>query len=331
MTRSVFTEIDAAARTRWITAALVIGLMWVVPIASGGFSLYLGAIIAIYATAALGLQLMVGLGGQLSLGHIAFVGIGAYTTTLMEQHLGVSFLLASFSGAFAAGIAGLMMAQLIRLSGVYFKIATFGFGIICYQLMHNWAAVTGGHSGLSGIPPLVMFGINFDTPLMLFILAVFFMTITFILFLRLVNSRIGRAFNALGQNEIAARSIGIPVERYKMAVITIGCVAAGWAGSLIPHLYQYISPENFGWQESLVLLIMITIGGHGSLAGAVIGTAILIIIPEYMRDLAEYKMLTYGFLLVISMTFMPKGIAGLGKAIVDRFTHSPHPTLATSK
>ncbi|WP_342641347.1 branched-chain amino acid ABC transporter permease [Rhodoligotrophos ferricapiens] len=310
---------DARPRQQWLLAALVLGCVWILPYALGGFWLYLGAIIACYAVAALGLQIMVGLAGQLSLGHIAFVGIGAYTGALLEKELGLPFLIASIGAALLAGFFGLLMAQLIRLSGVYFKIATFGFGIICYQLMHNWKSVTGGSFGISGIPPLEILGVDFSAPSGMFAIAASFLTITYLLFLRMTNSRVGRAFQALGQNEIAARSIGIPVERYKMAVITLGCIAAGWAGALIPHIYQYVSPENFTWHESLVLLIMITIGGHGSLAGAVIGTALLIIIPEYLRDLAEYKMLVYGLLLIVSMTLLPRGIAGTGKALFDRF------------
>ncbi|MGF7162965.1 branched-chain amino acid transport system permease protein [Rhodoligotrophos appendicifer] len=309
---------DERPRQQWLVAALVLGCIWILPFVLGGFWLYLGAIIACYAVASLGLQLMVGLAGQLSLGHIAFVGIGAYTGVLLEKELGVPFIVASIGAALLAGFFGLLMAQLIRLSGVYFKIATFGFGIICYQLLHNLKGLTGGSFGISGIPPLEILGVDFSTPAGVFTVSAVFLTVTYVLFLRMTNSRVGRAFQALGQNEPAARSIGIPVERYKMAVITVGCIAAGWAGALIPHIYQYLSPENFTWHESLVLLIMITIGGHGSLAGAVIGTALLIIIPEYMRDLAEYKMLVYGLLLIVSMTLLPKGIAGGVDAIVGR-------------
>lgn len=311
-------EFDASARRQWIVAAIIMAAFWTVPFLLGGFWLYLGSIIAVYAIAALGLQIMVGLAGQLSLGHIAFVGIGAYAGVLLEKELGFPFLLASLVAAAAAGCLGLLMAQLIRLSGVYFKIATFGFGIICYQFMHNWKDLTGGSFGISGVPPLEILGLDLSGPAGVFAVATAMLTVTYVLFLRLADSRVGRAFRALGQNEIAARSIGIPVERYKMAVITLGCVVTGWAGAMFPHIYQYVSPENFTWHESLVLLIMITIGGHGSLAGAVLGAVILIVIPEYLRDLAEYKMLVYGLLLIVSMTLLPKGLGGLGTMIAAR-------------
>ncbi|WP_439360432.1 branched-chain amino acid ABC transporter permease [Bradyrhizobium sp. DASA03007] len=314
-------SLDAASRRQWITALIILAILWGLPFSIGGFAFYLGTIVAIYATSALGLQLMVGLGGQLSLGHAAFLGIGAYATALLELRAGFSYIAASACGAAIGGIFGLLMAQLIRLSGVYFKIATFGFGIIAYQLMHNLAAITGGHGGLTGIPPLDVLGVNFDDPSRLYAIAAMMVTITYVLFLRLVNSRAGRAFSAIGQNEIAARSIGVPVEAYKMAVIVIGCTVAAWAGSLVPHLYQYVSPDYFGWHESLVLLIIITVGGHGSMAGAVLGAAILIVIPEYMRDLAEYKMLMYGVLLVAFMMLLPKGVAGVGYSLLSWMDH----------
>lgn len=311
-------EFDTASMQQWVVAAIIMAGFWVLPFLLGGFWLYLGSIIAVYAIAALGLQIMVGLAGQLSLGHMAFVGIGAYAGVLLEKNMGIPFVFASLAAAAIAGIFGLLMAQLIRLSGVYFKIATFGFGIICYQVLHNWKELTGGSFGISGIPPLQIAGIDLSDPAGVFAVSATMLTITYLLFLRLADSRVGRAFRALGQNEVAARSIGVPVERYKMAVIALGCVVTGWAGSMFPHIYQFVSPENFTWHESLVLLIMITIGGHGSLAGAVLGAAILIIIPEFLRDFAEYKMLVYGMLLIVSMTLLPKGLGGLGTTITDK-------------
>jgi branched-chain amino acid transport system permease protein len=203
------------------------------------------------------------------------------------------------------------MAQLIRLSGIYFKIATFGFGIIIYQVLSNWSSLTGGHTGLRGIPAITILGYPITTRADLFILEMTALTLVYALLLRLTHGRIGRAFRALGQNESAARSIGIPTTRYRMAVITIGCGVAGLGGSFLPHLLRFINPESFTWHESLVLLIMITVGGLGSLPGAIVGAALLIAGPEYLRDLAQYKMLAFGILLIACMALMPKGIAGV--------------------
>jgi len=292
---------------------------WTAPLAAGGFYLYLASAIAIYAIAALGLQVMVGLARQLSLGHVAFVGIGAYTTVLLEKGIGLPFVAAALAGMLAAALAGLLMAQLIRLSGVYFDIATFGFGIIVYQLLANTTWLTGGHVGIRAIPAISIFGLEFTSRKDLFILEMLALTVVYALLLRLCSGRVGRAFQAIGQNEPAARSVGIATNRYRMAVITIGCAIAGLAGSFLPHLLRFLSPESFAWHESLVILIMITVGGLGSLPGAIIGAALLVIVPEYLREFAEYKMMIYGVLLIVSLMTMPAGIAGMAESLL-RFT-----------
>ncbi len=300
----------ASTHREWLVFAVLMSIAWGVPLLGGGFYLYIWSFIAIYAIAALGLQVMVGLAGQLSLGHAAFVGLGAYTTVLLEKNASIPFLTAAIAGTLVAGAVGLLMAQLIRLSGVYFKIATFGFGIIVYQLIANTTWLTGGHVGIRGVPAISFFGVEFVSRRDLFILEMIVLTLVYALLLRLCRGRVGRAFNAIGQNEAAAKSVGIPTDGYRMAVITLGCAIAGLAGSFLPHLMRFVSPESFSWHESLVLLIMITIGGLGSLPGAIIGAAVLIIVPEYLRDLAQYKMFVYGVLLVMCMMFMPSGIAG---------------------
>ena len=305
-------------RRAWLVLALILGVMWIVPLAFGGFLLFLGATVAIYATAALGLQIMVGLAGQLSLGHAAFLGVGAYVCLLLEKNFGMPFAIATFAGAFCAGFVGLLMAQLVRLSGIYFKIATFGFGIIVFQIFTNWIAVTGGSTGVTNVPVITLFGFALTKTIHLFVLAMAYLTLVYVLILRLTQGRIGRAFKALGQNEDAARSIGIPVTAYKMAVIVVGSVVAGLAGTLLPHIYKFLNPEGFSWLESLVLLIMITVGGLGSLPGAVIGAGLLVIIPEYLRDFAEYKMLIYGILLILSMALLPRGVAGAIAGVAER-------------
>ena len=316
---------SAASSGGWTAFAAVMAPFWILPPLFGDFALYMAAIVAVSATAALGLQVMVGLAGQLSLGHAAFLGIGAYVSVLLQKHYGLPFAAAAPAGTAAAALAGLLMAQLIRLSGVYFKIATFGFGVIVYQILTNWTSVTGGFTGIIGIPPIRFFGYTVADRLSLFILATAFLTIIYVLLLRLTDGRIGRAFRALGQNEVAARSIGIPIVRYKMSVITIGCAVAGFAGTLVPHIYNFLNPEEFTWLQSLVVLIMITVGGLGSLPGAVIGAAILLVTPEYLRALAEYKMLGYGVLLIASMVFLPRGITGAVASLVGRVTTQKTP------
>ena len=302
----------------WTVFVLLMATCWGVPIALGGFPLYLGCIVAFSAIAALGLQIMVGMASQLSLGHAAFIGIGAYAAVLGEKRLGLGFVSAALLAVVASAMAGLLMAQLVRLSGVYFKIATFGFGIIVHQLMVNLVPVTGGTAGLRGIPPITIANVAFRSRLDLFVLEMAALTIVYALLLRLSRGRIGRAFRALGQNEAAARSIGIPTTAYRVGAITTGCAVAGLGGAFFPHVFRFVGPESFGWSDSLTFLIMITVGGLGSLPGAVVGAAVLIIGPEYLRDFAEYKMLAYGVLLIASMALMPRGLAGVAIAAAQR-------------
>lgn len=294
----------------WMIFVVVMAVATALPIMLGGFSLYLGCVVAFYAIAALGLQVMVGLAGQLSLGHAAFLGVGAYGAVISEQRLGLTFPLACVIGTSLAALAGLLMAQLIRLSGIYFKIATFGFGVILHQFFTNLVPLTGGTAGLKGIPPLVIAGYAFTSRLQLFLLEMAALALVYFLLLRLTHGRYGRAFRSLGQNEAAARSIGIPTTRFKILAIVLGCGIAGFAGTFLPHVMRFVSPESFSWHDSLVLLIMITVGGLGSLPGAIIGAALMIVLPEYLRDFAQYKMLAYGILLIASMALMPRGIAG---------------------
>ncbi len=307
------------ARGDWLAFVVLMALLWILPLALGGFYLYLGAVIAIYAIAALGLQVMVGLAGQLSLGHAAFLGIGAYTATLLEKGIGLPFLAALAAAGLAAAVAGLVMAQLIRLSGIYFKIATFGFGIVVYQAMTNWSSLTGGHVGVRGIPPIEIFGVSFTTRVDLFILEMITLTVIYALLVRLCHGRVGRAFRAIGQNEAAARSVGIPVNRYRMGVITLGSGIAGIAGAFLPHLMRFLSPESFTWYDSLIMLIMITVGGIKMLPGAVVGAALLTIIPEYLRDFTQYKMLVFGVMLIASMALLPEGVVGAFDRLIKRF------------
>lgn len=302
-------------RKAWRTLVLVCLAMVVVPLSTGSFGLYLGCVIACYAIATLGLQLMVGMAGQLSLGHAAFMAVGSYVTVLAQMRLGLGFFPAAALGVLASALMGLLMAQLIRLSGIYFKIATFGFGVIVYQIISNWSSLTGGHTGITRIPPIQLGGWAVSSRTQLFLIVVTALIAAYVLALRMTQGRAGRALLAVGQNEAAAQSIGVNVATYKVSVIVVGSALAGLGGAFVPQLNGFVNADSFTWVESLLLLIMITVGGLGSLPGAVVGAAVLIVVPEYMRDLAEYKMLFFGLLLVAALVFMPRGLAGVAQRL----------------
>lgn len=311
-------EYQVRNRRNWLAYGLVMLAMIVIPPLAGDFGLYLGCVIICYAIAAIGLQVMVGVAGQLSLGHAAFMGIGAYATVLLQTRLGFPFLAAALAGIALTVLFGLLMAQLIRLSGIYFKIATFGFGVIVYQFLANWSSLTGGHTGLTGIPGVELFGATVENRQQLFAVLVIVFALAYALAVRLVQGRAGRAFAAIGQNEAAAESLGINVPGYKVGVIVIGCGFAGLGGLFVPQLNGFVNPDHFTWLESLLLLIMISVGGLGSLAGAVMGAALLVVVPEYLRAFAEYKMLIFGLILIVSLTLMPKGLAGVATQVLNK-------------
>ena len=218
----------------WAAFVAVVGALWSIPLLLGGFQLYLGCMVAIYAITALGLQAMVGQAGQLSLGHAAFLGIGAYVAVLSEKVLGLPFLPAALAAVVLSGLAGLLMAQLVRLSGIYFEVATLGFGIIVSQVLSNWTSVTGGFSGVRGIPAITLFGYETNSRTALFTIEMAALTLAYLLLLRLSHGRAGRAFRAIGQDDVAARSVGISTNGYRMAVITIGCAIGGLGGVFLP-------------------------------------------------------------------------------------------------
>jgi branched-chain amino acid transport system permease protein len=307
---------QARERNAWVSLVVTCAVVIAIPLLTGSFGIYLGCVIASYAIATLGLQLMVGVAGQLSLGHAAFMAIGSYVTVLAQMRLGFGFLPAACLGVLASAMAGLLMAQLIRLSGIYFKIATFGFGVIVYQIISNWSSLTGGHTGLIRIPPIGLGPFSVATHTQLFLVIVTALVVAYILTLRMVQGRAGRAMLAIGQNEPAAEAIGVNVPGYKMAAIVFGCALGGLGGAFIPQLNGFLNVDSFTWSESLLLLIMITVGGLGSLPGAVVGTAVLVVVPEYLRDLAEYKMLLFGVLLVLALIFMPNGLAGASQRLL---------------
>lgn len=306
-------------RRNWHAYFIVMAVVIIAPLLTGSFGLYLGCVVICYAISALGLQVMVGVAGQLSLGHAAFMGLGAYTTVLLQTRLEFPFLLAAVTGIGLTALFGMLMAQLIRLSDIYFKIATFGFGVIVYQTLANSSSLTGGHTGLIGIPKINLFGAVVETRMQLFMVLVVVFAIAYALAIRLIQGRAGRAFAAIGQNEPAAASLGVNVSGYKIGVIVIGCCYAGIGGLFIPQLNGFINPDHFTWIESLLLLIMVSVGGLGSLAGAVVGAALIVIVPEYLRMFAEYKMLIFGLILIVTLTLMPKGLSGVAEHALNKY------------
>lgn len=308
-------SVDPSARRRaavhpvtlLVVAALIV-LPWVEP---DKFALHILSLIAIASIAAMGLQVLLGYSGQLSIGQAAFYGIGAYTSALLTARLGVPFPLALIGAGAAAAIASLLMVPITRLTGAYLAVATLGFSIIVFLFIQNEEWLTGGSYGFIGIPRAELFGYALRDPMWSYYLNVGVAAIVYFTFARIEGSRFGRAINAIRQDADAARASGIRVTLLKSECFVIAAFVAGLAGSLYAHEVRYLAPNDFTFWKSIEILIMVVIGGVGSLAGAILGAAVVVGLPEYLRAIGDYRMLVFGAILIATMLFGEGGLAAL--------------------
>jgi branched-chain amino acid transport system permease protein len=299
-----------------VLGLLLAALLLVLPLWLGEHFLVL-LLINIFITSmlTLGLQLLIGVSGILSLGHAAFFGVGAYGSAILTSKYGVPFLPAILIGGALSGFAGLLMSPIIRLRGVYFAMATFAFGIIAFQIISQWKAMTGGHDGLIMIPIATIAGYSFDVPSKFYYLALIAIVFQVLIFAALNKSMFGRLLSAIRQSEAGARSIGLNITAMKITAIVIAAFTAGIAGGLYAHLFGSISPHSFDWEKSITLLTMVVVGGSTGYAGVVISTAVLIFLPEQLRAFSEYSLLINGVILTLVTVFLPDGIGGLLQAL----------------
>lgn len=258
----------------------------------------------------LGLNLLMGYAGQVSLGHAAFFGIGAYATGILtaRYHWPVP-------AGFAAGIilallvaAGIAVPTL-RLKGHYLAMGTLGFGIIVYIVLNEATDLTGGPSGLTGIPKLGVAGVPIASDLAFYYVVWSVTLLLFLLAHNLVRSRLGRALRAIHTSETAAAVLGVDTERYKIGIFILSAGYAAVAGALYAHYVTFVSPGSFGFHASIQFVTMVVLGGMGSLWGAVAGATFLTVLPEALRAIEDYDILLYGGLLILCMMFLPGGLA----------------------
>ncbi|MDO9110889.1 MAG: branched-chain amino acid ABC transporter permease [Desulfatirhabdiaceae bacterium] len=273
----------------------------------------------------IGLNLLMGYAGQISLGHAAFFGLGAYLSAILTTTYGFPAW-PTILGAMAitSGIAYLIGIPTLKLEGHYLVMATLGFNVIVYIIMIQLSAVTGGPSGFAGIPRLQLGGFAFDSDRKIYYLFWAATIGVLVLSLNLIRSRVGRAMAALSHNEIAARCTGIDTETLKVKVFVISAAMASLAGSLYAHYITFISPGSFSIFFSLQAVTMVLVGGLGSLWGSVFGAIFLSLLPEVLHAVKEYNVLVYGFILMAVLMFFPKGlfpaISALGAAAIRKRT-----------
>lgn len=266
--------------------------------------------LGIWVILSIGLNLIFGYAGQISLGHGAFYGIGAYGVSYFEMQLGAPFLLSlimavSLSGAFAC----ILGVPTLRLSHHYLALATLGFVIVMEIVMIQWQSVTGGGSGLYGIPDLSLFNTVLTGKYYYYVILA---TVLIVYYINrnILRSSIGRAFIAVRESEVASSTLGINIALYKNLAFTISAMMAALAGCLYAHLNQYLSPELFGAYTSIYILSAVVVGGKGKTIGAVIGASFIILLPEFLYVAAEYAILVNALILLLVLVFLPGGVAG---------------------
>lgn len=275
----------------------------------GGYLMNVLVFVGINTMLAIALNLLLGYAGQISLGHAGFFGLGAYLSGILTTIYSFNPWVAMPTAAIVVGcLAYLIGFPILKLKGHYLAMATLGLGIIIYIFFNETVELTGGPSGLSGIPNLKLGGIGFDSDVKNYYL-IWGVTLAVMLFsINLANSRVGRALRAVHDSEIAAQVLGVNARVLKVQIFTLSAVISSLAGSLYAHTMTFISPASFGFNFSIELLTMVVIGGLGSIYGSFLGAALLTLLPEFLRGANDYDIIIYGGLLVVMVKYMPGGL-----------------------
>lgn len=315
---------------RWgLVALIVIGLIW--PFFASRGAVDLATLVLIYVMLGLGLNIVVGLAGLLDLGYVGFYAVGAYTYAMLSEYAGFGFWTAlPIAGIMAAIFGYLLGFPVLRLRGDYLAIVTLGFGEIIRILLRNLTEYTGGPNGISGIDKPTLFGLSFDRRaaegmqtfheyfgiaynsvnkvIFLYLIALLLVLITLFVINRLLRMPIGRAWEALREDEIACRALGMNPTTIKLSAFTLGASFAGFAGCFFAARQGLVTPESFTFIESAIILAIVVLGGMGSQLGVILAAAVLTLLPEVAREFNEYRMLMFGALMVLMMIWRPQGL-----------------------
>ncbi|MFI5332346.1 MAG: branched-chain amino acid ABC transporter permease [Desulfobaccales bacterium] len=293
-----------------LTVCGLSAVLLITPLAlNNPYSLGILNLIGVYVIAVLGLNLFIGYAGQISLGHAAFFGLGAYGSAILTATYNLSPWPAMLLTAAAIAVVALIIGvPTLRLSGHYLAMATLGFNYVVHSILVQWDAVTGGPSGLSGVPPLSLFGLVFDNDVKFHYLVWTFALVALTLCLNLVRSGVGRGLAALAQDEVAASALGVDVSRAKVGVFVLSAVFASVAGSLYAHYFGYVNPDGFSIFKSLDLVIMVVVGGLGSIWGTLFGVAFITVLPHLVDFFETYSDIIHGAILVLILLFLPQGL-----------------------
>jgi branched-chain amino acid transport system permease protein len=291
-----------------VSFLIFVAVVVLMPVFSGSsYSLTVGIFSGINALTAIGLCILMGYAGQVSLGQAGFYGIGAYVSSILSVHFGFPIVLSIFFAMVVAAIAAVILAvPALRLKGHYLAVATLGFGEIIYVILNEWGP--GGPSGFGDIPHFSFLGYTADSTTSYFYLVWGLVAVVMFFSINIINSRTGRALRAIHDSELACKAMGLDVTALKIKVFILSAVYAALAGSLYAHYMTFISPSSFSLFYSILLLTMVIVGGLTNLWGAIIGAVVITVLPELLRRFEELDVLVYGLILTLSLMFFRKGL-----------------------
>lgn len=312
--------------TAWLPALI---LAIVIPPMAGGYLVSMLILICIWTIMCFSLNIIYGYTGQLSLGQAAFFGIGAYAFGLLTVKVNMGFWPAFFASVFIAGLSGFLIGiPALKLRGPYFILVTLGFSVIVGVVLVAWVDLTGGANGLAGMPrpspvPLPWGGrLTFDSLLPMYYFTLFFLVLIMVFSHRLINSLIGRRFIAISYNEDLTESLGIDTMSTKILSFTISAIMAGIAGVLYASYNVVISPEMAYFARGMDVVAYLVVGGAGTMAGPILGTLVLMAVPELLQVIPSLKTMINGIILMLFLIFLPSGISGGFKALKGRIIRS---------
>ncbi len=274
----------------------------------------------IHAIAVTGLDILFGYTGQISFGHAGLYAIGSYGSTLLSIRAGLPVWLSVLAGALLSALVGAIIAfPASRLVKHFLSLLTIAFGQMVFIIISITTKLTNGFTGISSIPPIRLFGLDFNTPFRFFILAAILLCLFLVLKANLIRSRIGRAFIAIRENTAAADGMGINVRYYKVLAFALSAFLCGFAGALYAHLMGFISPDTFNATTSNMFMTELLFGGIATITGPLVGSFILVVVTEVLQSLVRYQMLVYAAFILLVLFFMPNGVIGLIKKFIDKF------------
>lgn len=288
-------------------------------------------LIGIYSLVSLGMNLLMGYAGQISLGHASFYGIGAYTSAYVTVHLGLPVSAGIVAGMLISSLIAVIVGiPTLKLTGHYLALATLGFGMIMFVVFKEWKSVTGGLNGFLGIPALELFGLRIDTDVKNYYFIWSVVLLGLWVSRNLIQSRVGRALRSIHGSEIAANSAGVDIQKYKLQVFVLSACFASLAGSIYAHYVSFINPMLFNATTSINFLVMSVLGGSFSIWGGVVGAAVYLALSELLKDVIpnigghssdQFQIVFFGLILVLILIYMPEGLSSVIGKTWNRLSH----------